>query len=118
MFWKILSAALAAALILFFIWALRGALLMPVRLGKRSALCLCLRVTGAEPALEETLDGLLWLRENGTLRGEIVLEDAGMDEETRQIAALAARRHACVSLRGAETEETEETEAWEKRTDT
>ncbi len=98
MFWKILISALAAALIIFLVWWARGAMLTPVRIGKQSALTMHLLVRGYEPALEETLDGLLWLRDNDTLRCDIVLIDAGMDEETRQLAMLAARRFSCVRL--------------------
>ena len=40
----------------------------------------------------------VWLRENGTLKCPIVVEDCGMDEETRQTARLASRRWDCVRL--------------------
>lgn len=100
MFWKILLAALAAALVIFLLWWARGAMLCPVRLGRHTALSLVLRVSGAEPALEETLDALVWLRENGTLRGNIIVVDAGMDDDTRRTAELAARRMHGVELRG------------------
>ena len=36
--------------------------------------------------LEATVDGLLWLINDGVLFGKIVLLDDGMDEETREIA--------------------------------
>ena len=98
MFWKILISALAAALIIFLVWWARGAMLTPVRIGKQSVLTIQLLVRGYEPALEETLDGLIWLRDNGTLKGDIVLIDAGMDEETRQMAMLAERRFSCIRL--------------------
>lgn len=98
MFWKILISTLAAALVLFLVWWARGAMLTPVRIGKQSVLTINLRVSGYEPALEESLDGLVWLRDNGTLKGDIVLIDAGMDEETRQLAKLAERRFTCVRL--------------------
>ncbi len=45
------------------------------------------------------MDGVLWLRENGNLPADIIIEDAGMDEETRQVARLAARNRDCISLR-------------------
>ena len=41
---------------------------------------------------------LLPVRENGTLKGSIVIEDRGMDAETREMARLLARRWDCVSL--------------------
>lgn len=54
--------------------------------GKGQSLELILRVSGASPELEATVDGLLWLINDGVLFGRIVLLDDGMDEETREIA--------------------------------
>lgn len=100
MFLKILASALIAAGIVFLCWLLRGLMLTPLRLGHRSRLTVLLRVTGPEPGLEETLSGLLWLKKNGTLPADIVVEDAGMDDETKAVAALMARGGG-VSLRAA-----------------
>ena len=66
MFWKILLCAVAAGLVVVFLWSLRGSLLLPVRCGRNTRLELRLRISGPEPALEETLCALVWLRENGT----------------------------------------------------
>lgn len=105
MFWKILLSLVSAALIIFLVWWARGAMLTPISLGKQSKLTITLIVHGYEPALEETLDGLVWLRDNGTLRGEIVLIDDGMDEETRQIAMLSERRYPCIRLQSSKDAE-------------
>lgn len=98
MFWKILLCAVAAGLVVVFVWSLRGALLLPVRWGRHTRPELRLRVDGPEPGLEETLCALAWLRENGTLRCTVVVEDRGMDEDTRDMARIAARRWDFVSL--------------------
>ena len=98
MFWKILLCAVAAGLIVVFLWSLKGALLLPVRCGRRTALEIRLAVSGAEPRLEETLSALVWLRENGTLRGRIIIDDCGMDGDTRETARLLARRWDCVDI--------------------
>ncbi len=98
MFWKILLCAVAAGLVVVFLWSLRGSLLLPVRVGRNTGLELRLRVTGCEPGLEETVCALMWLRENGTLRCAIVIDDCGMDEETRELARLISKRWDCVSL--------------------
>jgi hypothetical protein len=91
LFGHILISALGASVIILLLWGLRGFLLMPMKLGKHTVLTVKLRVKGPEPRLEEMLDGIIWLRENGTLPADIVLEDAGMDEETREMAKLAAK---------------------------
>ena len=98
MFWKILLCAVASGLVVLVLWSLRGTLLLPVRCGRHSRLEFRLLVTGPEPGLEETLGALVWLRENGTLKGSIVIEDRGMDAETREMARLLSRRWDCVSL--------------------
>lgn len=98
MFWKILLCAVATGLVVVFIWSLRGSLLLPVRCGRNTALDILLRVSGSEPRLEETVCALMWLRENGTLRGRIVIDDCGMDEETRELARLLTKRWDCVCL--------------------
>lgn len=112
MFIKILVSALIAAAVVFLLWAVRGAMLTPVRVGRSTRLAVTLSVTGREPCLEETVDALLWLRANGTLPGRIVIEDAGMDDETRAAAALmAAGRGDVIFLRG-------EAEKWKKEAET
>lgn len=98
MFTKILITALAAAAFLFLLWLLRGYMLMPIRPGRRTELTLTLHVSGPDPALEDTVDALLWLRENGTLPAQLVLEDAGMDGETRAVAELLAAGRKNVTL--------------------
>lgn len=98
MFGRILISTLAAAAIILLLWSLRGFMLMPLKLGKRTSLTVTLRITGPEPRLEETLDGIIWLRQNGTLPAEIILEDAGMDEETRETAELAAKSFGGISF--------------------
>lgn len=98
MFVRILIAALIAAAIIIALWALRGFLLMPMKLGESTSLFVKLRVEGPEPRLEQTLDGLLWLRENGTLPADIIIEDCGMDSATREVARLAANSRERVSL--------------------
>ncbi len=85
---KILVALGISAVLVLLMWLLRGTMLTPVRLGKNEQLSLVLTVSGPAPGLEHTVDALLWLVQNGTLRGQIVVRDGGMDQETRQIAQL------------------------------
>jgi len=98
MLWKLFAAFLAAGAVVYFLWLLRGLLLTPVHLGKNESLQLVLRITGPEPALENSVNTLLWLVEDGVLPGELIIEDGGMDEETRRVAALLARDNKRVTL--------------------
>lgn len=95
---KWILAFLIAAAVLFLCWKLRGVMLTPVCRGKEQSLELRLRVTGASPELEATVDGLLWLLADGVLFGSIVLLDDGMDEETRDIARRLSRARRNVTL--------------------
>ena len=83
---KWILAVLIAAAVLLHSWQRRGVVLASERRGKGQSLELVLRVSGASPELEATVDGLLWLIADGVLFGKIVLLDDGMDEETREIA--------------------------------
>lgn len=98
MFWKILLCAVAAGMVVLILWSLKGALLLPVRCGRKTDLEIRLAVSGSEPRLEETLCSLVWLRENGTLRCRIIIDDCGMDDDTRETARLLAKRWDCVDI--------------------
>ena len=89
---------------------LRASALLPVRPGRAQTLTVTIRSRGDDPALESTVNALLWLRENGTLPAEIVIEDGGMSAETRLLARLLEKKHACVCLN---TEVEDDT--WESR---
>ncbi len=108
MFTKLLVSALIAAIIIFLVWLLRGAMLTPLRVGRNTAMTVRLEVKGHDPHLEETLNGLLWLRNNDNLPAEIEIVDVGMDEETREVARLAARDFGGVTL-----SRSEGTDEWE-----
>ena len=83
---KWVLALFIAAAVLYLCWKLRGVMLTPVCRGEEQSLEIVLRVTGASPELEATVDGLLWLLADGVLFGTVVIVDDGMDEETREIA--------------------------------
>ena len=73
---------------------LNGVMLTPVRAGANERLSVVITVTGAAPELENTVDALLWLNQNGTLRAQVLVRDAGMEQETRRAAELLERRGA------------------------
>ena len=89
---KLLFAFAAAAALMTLLWLLRGVMLTPVRAGANERLSVVITVTGSAPELENTVDALLWLSQNGTLRAQVLVRDAGMEEETRRAAELLERR--------------------------
>lgn len=86
----------AAAMLLLIIWALKGLLLTPVKTGDSTEMVIELYLHGDEPALEQTLRGLLWLRENGTLRADIRITAHEPDEVTRHIARHYENEYRCI----------------------
>ena len=99
-------ALIAAAALLLLAWRLCGALLLPVRLGRKQELALILRAAGSGAGLESTVRSLLWLVENGTLPASIVIEDAGLCAEARHTAQLLEKQHACIRFRASAEENT------------
>lgn len=89
---RIIVSVFAVFILFLIVWQLRGLLLTPVKLGKNTALSLVLTVFGAAPELEQTVDAICWLRANGTLRGELILRDAGMDAETARCAEILEKK--------------------------
>ena len=109
MLYNLIGTFVIAGVVILFIWFLRGLMLTPLKKGEHTQLTVLVRVTGREPALEQTVKGLGWLRSNGTLPGTVVLVDNGMDEETVQVAEKLARSVAGVCYRR------EEVDVWPPR---
>ena len=91
---KLAIGAILAAGLLAFCWRLRGVMLTPVKSGAHIRTQIILWVDGAAPTLEQTVNGLTWLRNNGTLRAEVVIIDRGMDRATAEVAAALEKRGA------------------------
>ena len=70
-------------------WLALGALLLPGRCEAR--LTVSAR-SGAE-GLEQTVKGLLWLRHTGLWRGEVIIEDCGLDEDGLALARALAEKN-------------------------
>lgn len=98
MFYKFCIAAGLTLLIMFLVWLIRGLLLTPVPMSRNMDLTMTLRLRGACPELESTVNGLVWLIKNGTVCGQIVLRDDGLDEESRRMAELLAKDYSFISL--------------------
>ncbi len=89
---RILFALSVAVALMLLLWLLRGVMLTPVRVGVNERLAIVLTVCGPAPELENTVEALLWLNHNGTLRAQLLVRDAGMDSDTRHTAELLERR--------------------------
>lgn len=87
-----------ASIIILLLWTLKGLLLTPVSKGKSTRIGLVIDVEGSEPKLEQTLKGLVWLRENGTLKTDIHLNVSNADELTLHIARTYADNYSYITL--------------------
>lgn len=97
MFIKILAGLFAAAVVLLLLWSLRGVMLIPVKTGRNTEAELTLRISGSDEMLQQTLEGLLWLRDNGTLRAHIHIIAENPDDDLRHIARSYAEERKCIS---------------------
>ena len=90
-------ALLAAVGLLCLGWALFGKLLTP--LGKLGApLYAVVRGEGDGGGLEPTVNSLIWLRGKDLTDCPVILVDAGLNEEGRQVAERLLRRWPAIRL--------------------
>ena len=70
-------------------WLALGALLLPGRCTSRFVVS----ARGGGESLEQTVKGLLWLRRTGLWRGELVIENRGLDEGGAALARALAEKN-------------------------
>ena len=106
-FLQIAIATAAAAVIFSVIWTVYGTLRTPVRTVRGTGVHTVISVRGSAEGLEQTLRGLVWLQQNGTVVGRIAIVDCGLDEEGRVLSRLAVKKYGNIVIcRG------EDLEAW------
>lgn len=93
----IVGLAIAAVLFLF-LWSIKGLLLTPVSSGKNTRVSVGITVIGSEPKLEQTLRGIIWLRENGTLKANVCINAVKTDAATRHIAKTYADKYGFITF--------------------
>lgn len=86
--YQFLAILLAAFGLVSLGWLALGALLLPGRCAARFVVS----ARGGGEGLEQTVKSLLWLRYTGLWRGEIVIEDCGLDEEGAALARTLAEK--------------------------
>jgi len=74
----------------------------PVRCGKDTDLATIVSIRNSAQGLEQTLEGLIWLRDNGVLEGQILIADCGVDEEGLALARLAVKKYGKIAFCKAE----------------
>lgn len=95
---KFLVSIAACFACLAILWIIARMMQTPVKFGRSSTGYVIIWLTGAEPRLEQTLNGLLWLNDNGILRCRIIITGTELDEETRFVAGAMAEDHGCITF--------------------
>jgi len=99
-----ITIALLAGLVLFgAFWTLLGKLRTPVR-GARGTTSVhtVLSVRDGAEGLEQTIEGLMWLEQNGTIEGQILIADCGLNPEGLELARLAVKKYGKIAICKAE----------------
>lgn len=81
-------AVLAVFGLVCLLWLAYGWMLMPDRCPVR----VVVTASGSGDGLEQTVNGLLWLRKNRFWTGSVAIQDAGLDENGLRLALTLARQ--------------------------
>jgi len=95
---EIVMAFVLSLSIILLIWALKGRLLRPVIGGKNSRVTVVVAAGKDSKHLERAICGLRWLKDDGILMADVLIVDAGMDNETAQIADSLARNNSSIQI--------------------
>ena len=94
-----LFLAISAALVLTaLVMLLRQLLMLPLRCGKNTETYFILKIHGAEPKLNETLNSIIWLWENSIIKSQIIIFGNNLSTETRQVAEMYAQEYKSITL--------------------
>lgn len=73
-------------------------MLTPVRCEGDTRLSVVISAEGSAQELEQVLKGLIWLQKNGTLQGQILIADCGMNDEGRTLARQMLKKHLNIAI--------------------
>jgi len=91
-----------AAVVLGVFWSMFGRLRIPVRSTRGLTVHTVLSVCGKAEGLEQAIEGLIWLQQNSTIDGQILIADCGMDDEGHTLVQLAIKKHNKITICKAE----------------
>jgi hypothetical protein len=114
---EVLIAVAVCAVVFILICFGKKNLLIPVRSDDETKITITVSAHGDGANLEHTVRGVLWLRDSGTISGDIVINDDGLTAIGRQIAEIMERKYERVKLCGVKTPQTIGDVLWEQKTD-
>lgn len=86
----IFQGALLCALVILIIEYIKNRLLFPIRAGKNMKISAVIKISGSAPELESVVRALDGVTEKKKIR--IFIVDCGMDDETKKISNLIAKK--------------------------
>jgi hypothetical protein len=98
LFCEIAIAVLVCSAVFTAIWLAKGLLVTPVRGSSQVVLTAVVASSGEAAHLEQTVNGLLWLKRSGKIEMGVMIADAGMLPEARDTAEKLTERYDGVSL--------------------
>lgn len=78
-------------------WILKGLVFSPVKGSESIKLTVLLDVNGEDSKLEHVLKGFIWLRDNGTLKADIIIKLNNTDENTALVADTFSKDYYFIS---------------------
>lgn len=87
----IIMAVAIGTMSILAIWYVVGTFLTPVYTSDNIKIHMCVAVSGDCEELEQSINGLLWLINNGTVSAQIIIIDNNMDAGTRYAAETLAK---------------------------
>lgn len=97
-FFQMILAFFIICLVVTLLYVARRALFTPIPDTKGSKLYTLIAVGGDAVGLEQTIDGLLWLRRSGTMKNIVVISDLGLTPSGRKMAELIAKDNSGVMV--------------------
>jgi len=97
-FFEICLAAAICGIVLVIFFIVRRILLTPIPKTDGASIVTVVSVSGDAPQLEQTIGGLLWLLDSGTLDSTILIVDRGLSESGRKMAQLILNDYSSITL--------------------
>lgn len=99
-FWQIALTIFTVVLIAGLFWYIKKQLFFYAVGGKKTKVTVIVTSEGSAGELEQSIKGLLWLIDTGSLHSAatILIKDAGMDDETFDMARILARENTSVEF--------------------
>ena len=88
---QIATACLLSISLVLILWLIKGFLLRPVIGGTGARITVAITANGNAREMEHVVSGLKWLRQNGTLRADILIVDDGLGTEAQKAADIITK---------------------------